>query len=61
MLDAGLMTPKEAAAYLNVSKQLIYKWLYERRFVHVRIGRKLLIRREYLDAWVKLNEVRPWS
>lgn len=47
-----LQSVASAAAYLGVSEKCMYKWLYERRFASIRVGRLVRIKTSDLDAFI---------
>lgn len=47
-----LLTPKEAQAYLNLSKTTIYQFCNNGELPVIRFGKKILIDREKLDQWI---------
>lgn len=51
-----MMTVKEAADYLGVSKDFIYKLVRQQVMPHIRIGTLILFREERLEAWLLEKE-----
>jgi excisionase family DNA binding protein len=47
---------KEAAAYLKIHYETLLKMARKRQVPHHRIGRKLLFRKDSLDAWIQEQE-----
>ena len=47
------MDTKEAAAYLQVDPNTIYRWAREDKIPHVRVGKKLFFYKGELDSWMK--------
>lgn len=47
------LTVSEAATYLGVSNDTIYKLCREQRIVHFRIGSRILFKKGKLDEWVE--------
>jgi excisionase family DNA binding protein len=47
-----LLTVLEAARILRISRNLTYELVAQRRLPHVRLGRRVLIRRRGLEAWL---------
>lgn len=47
---------KEAAEYIGVSKDLIYILVREKRIPHIRIGQRILFRKQTIDQWFSLQE-----
>lgn len=46
------MTVKEAAEYLGLSNDTIYKLCREKGIAHLRVGSRILFKRERLDEWI---------
>lgn len=55
-----LLSVKEAAAYLGLSKQTVYNWRSQGRVAYVKLGRRVLFRPADLDKLIEggLKEVR---
>lgn len=53
-----LMGIDEGARYLGLQPSTLRRWIYERRFPVVKLGRRVLIRPEVLDELIKRGE-RP--
>jgi excisionase family DNA binding protein len=53
----GLLSVKEAAEYLGISESTIYTWKSQKRIPYIKVGRRVLFRRESLDK--NFNEVMP--
>ena len=47
------MKVKEVAAYLQISKDLIYKWAQEGRIPVSKLGNQWRFNREEIDQWAK--------
>jgi excisionase family DNA binding protein len=52
-----LLNVRECARELNVSPHTIRAWAYQRRLPVVRLGRKVLFRKEDIEAFIKRNVV----
>ena len=50
------MTVHETAAYLGVSGDTIYEMVRRKEIPHIRIRRRILFRRDTLDAWLSRME-----
>jgi len=60
MADPPLMTVKEAAQYCRVSPAFFYvKNPKSPRPPHIRIGKKMMFRRDHLDDWLLQQTVIP--
>ena len=53
----NLMTVRESANYLNVSNSLIRKWISNRDIIHIRLGGKIMLRKQTLIDLVNKCEV----
>jgi len=51
-----LLGVEEVAAYLGLRPATIRRWVFERRFPTVKLGRRVLIRRDVVDDLVRRNE-----
>ncbi len=49
---------REAAAYLKIHYETLLKMARKKQIPHHRIGRKLLFRKDSLDAWIREQEQR---
>ena len=50
------MSVKEAALYLGVSKDIIYELTRKKNIPHLRLGRRILFRKNALDIWMREME-----
>lgn len=50
-----LVNLKDAAEELKVSIHTLRSWIYQRRLPHVKLGRRVLLRREDLESLVNKN------
>jgi excisionase family DNA binding protein len=53
-----LKSVDEAARYLGLQPSTLRRWIYERRFPVIKLGRRVLIRQEVLDELIRKGE-RP--
>ncbi len=53
-----LKSVDESAQYLGLQPSTLRRWIYERRFPVVKLGRRVLIRQEVLDDLIRKGE-RP--
>lgn len=51
------ITVKEVADYIGVSKDVIYQLVREHQIPHLRIGRRILFRKEALNVWMDKQEL----
>lgn len=49
---------EQAAAYLNVTVRAIRNWIEDKRIEHVKMGKYVRFRKQYLDSWVEKNTVK---
>jgi excisionase family DNA binding protein len=56
---SGLLTVREAAEYLGVSRQTVYEWKAQGILAHVKLGRKLMFRQRDLDEFIQRNWKPP--
>lgn len=54
---AELLNLKEGAKELKISIHTLRSWIYQKRLPFVRLGRRVLLRREDLEAFVDKNVV----
>ncbi|MEJ3740740.1 excisionase family DNA-binding protein [Bacillus tropicus] len=57
-METVTLTAKEAAKYLGVSLDLVYKESIYGSLPCVRIGRRKLFRKETLDRWMTKKELQ---
>lgn len=50
------MSVKEAALYMGVSKDTIYELTRKKNIPHLRLGRRILFRKNALDIWMREME-----
>ncbi|USL33990.1 helix-turn-helix domain-containing protein [Priestia megaterium] len=55
-MDKQTISVKEAAAYMGISKDLIYQLVRENKMPHLRLSRRILFRKEALDRWLTTQE-----
>lgn len=54
---SDLLTLQEGADQLRLSIHTIRSWVFQKRIPYVRLGRRVLLRREDLDEFVNKNVV----
>jgi excisionase family DNA binding protein len=60
--DRLLLTVPEAARLLRISRNLCYELVAQGRLPHVRLGRRILIPRHGLEAWIEREAGLPqWA
>ena len=52
-----LLSVREAGKILGISHHTIRAWIYQRRLPVVRLGRRVLIRREDLEDFIRRNRI----
>lgn len=52
-----ILTVQEIANYIGVSRDLIYKMVRTNEIPFIRIGKRLLFRKESIDQWLLSREV----
>jgi excisionase family DNA binding protein len=57
MVKSELMTVKEAAEYLNISRSLMYKILEKRQLAHYSIAGKKLIKLPDIEKYMEKNRI----
>jgi excisionase family DNA binding protein len=55
----GFLTPEQAAEYLQVNRETIYRYIRGGKLLAVRLGRSYRIPRVTLDALIWSNSTRP--
>ncbi|MBI2471357.1 MAG: helix-turn-helix domain-containing protein [Planctomycetes bacterium] len=55
LIDSALLTPDEAAKYLNVKLSTVYQWSMRKTLPVVKLGRLNRFRRQDLDAFINQN------
>ena len=57
-MASGLLNVRETAAFLDVSRDTVYRLIREGQLPHVRLGRLLRVPRTKLDEWLE-TETSP--
>jgi excisionase family DNA binding protein len=58
IVNGGLMTIEEVAAYLKVTRRTIYEWLKHNKIPAIKLVGQWRFRREKIDAWLE-NKFQP--
>jgi excisionase family DNA binding protein len=59
-MDANLMTVDQAAEYLQLSRDTLYKYVQQSKVPAVKIGRHWRFSRDAVDAWIRgMQKTRP--
>ncbi|MFD6210204.1 helix-turn-helix domain-containing protein [Peribacillus frigoritolerans] len=56
-IERQTITVQETAAYLGISKDLVYAMAKAGELPAVKIGRRILFRKESLDRWMQAQEM----
>lgn len=57
VIERTTFTIEEAAQYIGISKNLMYKLVREKQIRAIRIGRRILFKRDSIDQWLKEKEI----
>ena len=60
-IEPRLFSQQEAAAYLGISYWTIRDLVFRKELSFVKIGRRILIDRQDLDAYLDRSKIRPPS
>lgn len=52
------LAPKEAAEYIGIHVETLYKMVRQKQIPHIRIRRRIFFSMETLDQWMKDLEIR---
>jgi len=52
MTEANLMTVAETAALSRLKESTIRKWILKRKITHVKLGRRVLVRRQDIESLI---------
>ena len=50
------MTAAEAAVYLQVDRNTLYRWTRQNKIPHLKVGRKIYYYKGELDSWMRGSE-----
>jgi len=56
-LNRHLLSVEELAQYLNLRKQTIYNWLYNKKISGIKIGKVWRFDKREIDKWLKKHKV----
>lgn len=59
--QSDLMGIEEVAGYLGLAPQTIRNWIAKRKIPFLKIGRRHVVRRGSLEAWIIQQEWKPWQ
>lgn len=54
-----IMTAEEVADYLHISRAYVFTLIERDKLPHIRLGRRLLFRRDALDRFLQERETTP--
>ena len=55
-----LLTVEELAKTFHRAPKTIRNWVAKRQIPFVMLGRKVMFRRESIEAWLNGKEIKPW-
>lgn len=55
-MERQTITVKEASKYLGVSKDLVYTLVRQKQLPHIKLGKRILFRKDILDDWLRIKE-----
>ncbi len=56
-VERRLLSPKQAATYLNISVSVVRDMILRRSIPHIRNGRRYLVDRLDLDRWIERRKI----
>ncbi|RYZ86383.1 MAG: DNA-binding protein [Proteobacteria bacterium] len=59
--QTDLMEIEDVASYLGLAPQTIRNWLAKRKLPFLKLGKRHVIRRGSLEAWILQREWKPWQ
>jgi excisionase family DNA binding protein len=58
--NLDLLTVEELAKAFRRAPKTIRNWVAKRQIPFVMLGRKVMFRRESIEAWLKKKEIKSW-
>lgn len=58
--NLDLLTVEELAKAFRRAPKTIRNWVAKRQIPFVMLGRKVMVRRESIEAWLKRKEIKSW-
>ena len=58
-MEKRWLSVEEAAAYLGISRETVYKWIERKRMPAHKVGRLWKFQAEEIDAWVRQGKAAP--
>ncbi len=58
-IPRSLVTVREASAILNIAESTLRGWLCDRRLRFYKVGRRTMLKRQDLDAYIEAQAVNP--
>lgn len=55
-MERATLNVRETAAYIGISKDLVYGLVRENKIPCVRVGKRILFRKESIDKWMEEQE-----
>ncbi|MCX6126034.1 MAG: helix-turn-helix domain-containing protein [Proteobacteria bacterium] len=59
--NLDLLTVEELAKVLHRAPKTIQNWVAKRQIPFLLLGRKVMFRRESIEAWLKEKEIKSWQ
>ncbi|WP_226655836.1 helix-turn-helix domain-containing protein [Pseudalkalibacillus hwajinpoensis] len=60
-MNRKTLTVQEAAAYIGVSKDLIYQLVREGSIPYFKVGTRILLKQDSIDMWINEKEMSSTS
>jgi excisionase family DNA binding protein len=57
VMERQTINVQEAAAFIGVSKDLVYQLVRQKDIPHLKVGKRILFRKESLERWMNNQEV----
>jgi excisionase family DNA binding protein len=58
-MEKRWLSVEEAAAYLGISRDTVYKWIERKAMPAHKVGRLWKFQAEEIDAWVRAGKAAP--
>lgn len=58
-IESRCLNVKQAAKYMNVCEQTIYKYIEDKKIEHMKAGKKILILPKWIDTFVENESIKP--
>lgn len=57
-MEQKTLSPKEAAEYIGIHVETLYKMVRQKEVPHIRIRRRIFFSRETIDKWMRELELK---